>query len=110
MLLTLKLYNMEAVILSKSDLAEIRKSLQEIKDHMKSVTSPAEHFINTDEFVKLMNVSHRTAQIWRDEGKIGYSQKGKKIYYRMSDIDGFLKHNYQAPHFEKEDSSAPDPE
>ncbi len=93
---------MEAVILSKSDLAAIKESLQEIKDHLKNVTSPAEHFLNTDEFVNLMKVSPRTAQVWRDEGKIGFSQQGKKIYYRMSDIDTFLEKNHQAPSYEGE--------
>ncbi len=88
---------MEAIILSKSDLAAIKDSLQEMKEHLRNITSPAEHFINTDEFVKLMGVSPRTAQVWRDEGKIGFSQQGKKIYYRMSDIETFLEQNHQAP-------------
>lgn len=96
---------MEAVILSKSDLAAIKDSLQQIKDHLKNVTSPAEHFLNTDEFVKLMSVSPRTAQVWRDEGLIGFSQQGKKIYYRMSDIEAFLKQNYQAPFYEEDNPS-----
>ena len=101
---------MEAVILSKSDLAAIKESLQQIKDQMTKVTSPAENFLNTDEFVKLMSVSHRTAQIWRDQGLIGFSQQGKKIYYRMSDIEAFLKQNYQAPNFEKDDPSVSVPD
>ena len=101
---------MEAVILSKSDLAAIKESLKEIKDHMKKVTSPAENFLNTDEFVKLMSVSPRTAQVWRDEGLIGFSQQGKKIYYRMSDIDAFLKQNYQAPSYEGDDPSVSVPD
>ena len=101
---------MEAIILSKSDLAAIKESLKEIKDHMKKVTSPAENFLNTDEFVNLMSVSPRTAQVWRDEGLIGFSQQGKKIYYRMSDIEAFLKHNYQSPNYEENEPSVTIPE
>jgi uncharacterized membrane protein len=41
-----------------------------------------------------MNISKRTAQTWRDEGIISYSQVGSKIYYRMSDVQKLLDSNY----------------
>ena len=41
-----------------------------------------------------MNISKRTAQTWRDEGLISYSQVGSKIYYRMSDVQKLLDSNY----------------
>jgi predicted site-specific integrase-resolvase len=41
-----------------------------------------------------MNISKRTAQAWRDEGKIAFSQVGGKIYYKMSDVQELLNHNY----------------
>ena len=88
---------MEAIILSKSDFEAIKNTLEEMKEHLKNITSPAEHFIGTEDFAKLMGVSTRTAQVWRDEGKIGFSQMGKKIYYRMSDIEDFLAKHYQPP-------------
>ena len=88
---------METVLISKSNYEAIKKSLDEIKENVNKITSPSEHFIGTEEFVKLMNVSYRTAQVWRDEGKIGFSQHGKKIYYRMSDIDRFLDAHYRKP-------------
>ena len=92
---------MEAIILSKSDFETIKDTLQEMKEHLKNITSPAEHFIGTEDFVKLMGVSARTAQVWRNEGKIGFSQMGKKIYYRMSDIEDFLAKHYQPPAIEE---------
>ncbi len=87
---------MNAVILSKNEFEIIKDSLQEMKQHLKNITSPAEHFVNNDQFVKLMGISSRTAQVWRDENKIGFSQEGKKIYYRMSDIEKFLDKHYIA--------------
>ena len=92
---------MEAIILSKSDFEAIKDSLQEMKEHLKNITSPAEHFIGTEDFIKLMGVSARTAQVWRNDGKIGFSQMGKKIYYRMSDIELFLEKHYQPPAIEE---------
>jgi len=88
---------METFLISKEDYEGIKKTLDEIREEVSKITSPSEHFIGTDEFVELMKVSPRTAQLWRDEGKIGYSQHGKKIYYRMSDIDRFLDAQYKKP-------------
>ncbi len=51
-------------------------------------------FIDNQEFLQLMNISKRTAQTWRDEGIISFSQVGSKIYYRMSDVQKLLDSNY----------------
>ena len=88
---------MNAVVLSKEELDGMQIDLKEIKTHVKKITSPAEDFIDNKEFVKLMGISLRTAQTWRDDGKIGFSQEGKKIYYRMSDIEQFLKDHHRKP-------------
>jgi len=53
-----------------------------------------EQFVDNDKFVQLMNISKRTSQKWRDEGKIAFSQIGGKIYYRYGDIEAFLKQHY----------------
>ena len=41
-----------------------------------------------------MHISKRTAQTWRDEGKISFSQIGSKIYYKMKDVEVLLDKNY----------------
>lgn len=51
-------------------------------------------FFDNQEFLKVMNISKRTAQLWRDTGFIGYSQLGNKIYYRLADIKALLSENY----------------
>ncbi len=88
---------MEVVVLSKEQFEELQTNLTEIRTHVKKITSPAAHFVDNKEFVKMMGISLRTAQVWRDEGKIGFTQEGKKIYYRMSDIEQFMKDNYKKP-------------
>jgi hypothetical protein len=55
---------------------------------------PQDVFFDNQEFLQLMNISKRTAQVWRDSGFIGYSQLGNKIYYRLSDIQELLNENY----------------
>ncbi|MDD4992146.1 MAG: helix-turn-helix domain-containing protein [Paludibacter sp.] len=55
---------------------------------------PEDPFFTNDEFMDLMSISIRTAQLWRDQGLISYSQISGKIYYRMSDIQKLLDDNY----------------
>lgn len=88
---------MEAVILSKEPYEAIQADLKEIKTHVKKIAVPNEAFVGNKQFTKLMGVSFRKAQTWRDEGKVGFSQEGKKIYYRLSDIEKFLKDHHRQP-------------
>ena len=54
-------------------------------------------FIDNKEFMKLMGISPRTAQNWRDRGVIPFSQIGNKIYYLLEDIEFLLYTNrYEA--------------
>ncbi len=88
---------METVLLLKSNYEAVQEALEEIRKKVNKITSPSEHFVDNLAFIKLMNISPRTAQSWRDDGKIGFSQQGKKIYYRMSDIDKFLESYHRKP-------------
>lgn len=53
--------------------------------------SQTESFLDNQQFLQLMKVSKRTAQSWRDEGIISFSQVGSKIYYQMSDVQKLLE-------------------
>jgi hypothetical protein len=55
---------------------------------------PEDVFFDNQEFMKLMNISKRTAQEWRNKKVIEFSQVGNKIYYRLSDIKKLLNANY----------------
>ena len=85
---------MENVTLSKKQYDELQANLIEIKSYMKKIAFPYERYISNKEFTEVMDVSSRTAQTWRDEGKIGFSQEGRKIYYSLKDIEEFMKNHY----------------
>ena len=86
---------MNAVILTQEQYNEIITRMDEIKSEIKGTSKSSENeFVDNSDFIKLMNISKRTAQAWRDEGKISFSQVGGKIYYKMSDVQEMLKHNY----------------
>lgn len=57
---------------------------------------PEDVFFDNGEFMKLMNISKRTAQEWRNKKIIEFSQVGNKIYYRLSDIQRLLNDNYNS--------------
>ena len=93
---------MEAIILSKEQFQELNKRLDEISNRLSTKEVNPEQFVDNTDFLQLMKISKRTAQNWRDEGKIAFSQVGGKIYYRYGDIEELLKQHYNrafAPNF-----------
>lgn len=87
---------MEAIILSTKQYKELVNRLDVLNKRLEEKEkSPDETFLDNTEFLQLMNISKRTAQTWRDEGIVSFSQIGSKIYYRMSDVQKLLDKNYK---------------
>lgn len=57
----------------------------------KGFISPSVVIIDNAEFIRLFQITGKTAQNWRDEGIIEYSQVKGKIYYTLQDIEKLLK-------------------
>jgi hypothetical protein len=91
---------MEIGLLSKDEFRNLQNSIDEIKTLLKNqAKKPLDSFIDNLEFLEMAKISKRTAQTWRDEGKISFSQVGHKIYYRLSDVeDLFMRHYIKAYH------------
>lgn len=86
---------MEVFILSKAQFSELTSRLDSLQNQLNSQPNASKKtFMDNEEFMKLMGISKRTAQTWRDEGKISFSQVGNKIYYKLSDVDKLLAENY----------------
>ncbi|HLW07761.1 MAG TPA: helix-turn-helix domain-containing protein [Marinilabiliaceae bacterium] len=51
--------------------------------------------LDNADLLQLFKISHKTAQNWRDNKVIAFSQIGNKIYYRLSDIKKLLDANYK---------------
>jgi len=87
---------MEAIILSTQQYKDLVNRLDDLNKQLEEKQKkPQDTFLDTQEFLQLMNISKRTAQTWRDEGVISFSQIGSKIYYRMSDVQKLLDNNYR---------------
>lgn len=88
---------MEAIILSKQHYLELLNKMDEIKSSLEGKPESTKNtFVDNQKFIELMNISKRTAQTWRDEGIVSFSQIGSKIYYRMSDVKTLLDKNYNS--------------
>lgn len=86
---------MEVFILSKAQFSELTSRLDALQNQLDSQQPTSKKsFMDNEEFLELMGISKRTAQSWRDEGKISFSQVGNKIYYKMSDVDKLLAEHY----------------
>ena len=86
---------MEAVILTKDQYSELLAKLETISTQINNKNEATkETFLDNQEFLLLMKISKRTAQTWRDEGRISFSQVGNKIYYKLSDVEVLLEKHY----------------
>ena len=86
---------MEAIIITKDQFSDLMTKLDTIQNQLNSKVDPKkETFLDNQEFLLLMKISKRTAQTWRDEGKISFSQVGSKIYYKLSDVEKLLQEHY----------------
>ena len=86
---------MEAIIFTKDKFTELMGKLETIQNQIsKKSDDKKETFLDNQEFLLLLKISKRTAQTWRDEGKISFSQVGNKIYYKLSDVEKLMQENY----------------
>ena len=91
---------MNAVILSTDQYADLVQRMDSIQSLLsKTQGNSGDTFLDNQQFLQLMNISKRTAQSWRDDGIISFSQVGSKIYYQRSDVQNLLeKHKRKAFH------------
>jgi MerR family transcriptional regulator, repressor of the yfmOP operon len=59
-------------------------------------------WLSSDDVCHLLLISKRTLQTYRDQGTLPFSQVGRKIYYKASDIDQYLEAHYIKARFQKE--------
>ena len=86
---------MEAIIFTKDQFTDLMTKLDTIQNQISSKSDvKKETFLDNQEFLLLLKISKRTAQTWRDEGKISFSQVGNKIYYKLSDVEKLMQENY----------------
>ena len=71
----------------------LEKKLEELirEFRIRQVRDPQYIILDNSDFIQMFKISARTAQHWRDEGLIEYTQVKGKFYYRLTDIKTFLE-------------------
>lgn len=84
------------VVLPESEWNGIKDLLQEVKDTLqaKSKTEINAMWVESTEARKILGVSAKTWQDYRDKRVIPFSQYGLKIYVRRADIEAFLQKHF----------------
>lgn len=84
------------VVLPESEWNGIKDLLQEVKDTLqaKSKTEINAMWVESTKARKILGVSAKTWQDYRDKRVIPLSQYGRKIYVRRADIEAFLQKHF----------------
>jgi hypothetical protein len=81
----------------KNSLSSIEKRLEEltaiVAKRQESVFNKV--IIDNEEFQRLFKISPNTAENWRKQGIIAFSQMNNKIVYKIEDINLMLDKNYR---------------
>lgn len=82
------------------------QAFQEILEKLDSITKAlhtkegkpnsklSDQWLTIDQTCKLLSISRRTLQSYRDQGILPFSQYAGKIYFKVSDIEAHLQRHY----------------
>lgn len=80
----------------QTELSQIRSDLEFIKEKLSSFQEKdfSNQFIDSKRIPKLLNVSSRTWQSYRDKKELPFIQMGQKIWVKRGDLEAFMDKYY----------------
>jgi len=83
------------ITFSEDLLDELTKAIKEaVKEELpKYQNTFRKDWLSTEEVMDMLQVSRRTVQNYRDEGKIPFARLGRKILYPREGIEDFVRKN-----------------
>jgi excisionase family DNA binding protein len=87
---------MNFIVLEKEKLEKITSDLNEIKEAIQSRKEEdlSSSFIESKKIPKLLGISLKTWQTYRDKGQIPFIQFGSKIWVKRADLEAFMNSHY----------------
>ena len=84
------------VVLPKSVWEELTSEIKSLKNILqkKNEEEVNNQWIESTQARKLLGVSAKTWQTYRDERRIPFSQFGRKIYVKRADLEAFMESHY----------------
>lgn len=88
--------NISMVVLPESAWNNITSEIASLKSILqkKSEEEVNGQWVESSEARRLLGVSQKTWQTYRDSRKIPFSQFGRKIYVKRADLESFLQNHY----------------
>lgn len=83
----------EEIISYKEMITRLRNRIEEILKNYRPIMN-GEIYLSSEDLCKLLHISKRTLQQYRDDNILPYIQIGGKIIYKESDILNILEQNY----------------
>ena len=88
--------NINLTMIPQTELDNIKSDIQQIKELLrkKSESDMEEQWLSSTEARKMLGVSGKTWQVYRDKRIIPFSQFGRKIKVKKVDIEAFLQDHF----------------
>ena len=87
---------MEIIAIEKKTLEAVERAFERFENRMEELcarhTKRLSQWLDNGEVCRLLNISKRTLQTYRDNGILPYSQINHKMFYKSSDIEMLLGH------------------
>lgn len=85
-------------VVSHEEIEELKNEISEIKALLYNICdakdkTQTDEFVTTKDACRMLHVTDRTLTTWRKKGVICFSQVGRHIYYKMSDIRALIERN-----------------
>jgi len=87
------------IVISAPLWEELRNDITEIKSRLDENENLTEKdfWLSSEEVKKQLHISAKTWQTYRDERRIPFSQFGRKIYVKKSDLSAFMEEHKIQP-------------
>ncbi len=87
---------MEFTLIEKSRLEQLESNILEIKESLsqRNESDLSSTYIESKKVPKLLGISQKTWQTYRDNRTIPFIQFGSKIWVKRKDIEDFLNSHY----------------
>lgn len=86
---------MEIIVMESEAFQEIKKNLNDIKAELSKskIKNIEETWLSSKQVQKILGVSQKTWQTYRNKNLIQFSQIGQKIYVKTSWLNEFMERN-----------------
>lgn len=79
----------------KSFMSVLIEEVRSLKENLSNTKA----LYTNKEMRELLNVNDKTLRLYRNDGKLSYSQIGNKFFYTAKDLNEFLANNHMSAYY-----------